>query len=77
MSTPENNSMRWRVDNLERRVENLESANISVLAERLSNQTSEIRELRGTITWMLRTAIGVAVTIVGGVLIFLLTTGPA
>jgi hypothetical protein len=62
------NGLRWQVRNHEERLKALELANISVLADRLNR-------LAGQVSWMIGTLVAFILTILGGIIVFLVTQG--
>jgi hypothetical protein len=68
MADVPDNGQRWKIDNLDKRVTKIEDTNILVLADR-------VLRLTGLVTWMIATMATFILTILGGVIIFLVTKG--
>jgi hypothetical protein len=60
------NGLIWQVTNHEKRITSLEATNVAVLADRLNR-------LSGQVTWMIASFAGLILTILGGIIVFLVT----
>jgi hypothetical protein len=63
------NNLAWRVRVLEREVERLKEGKPDVIAERVTNLSQEVHELRGEIAALRRLVMGAFVTIATGLTI--------
>lgn len=71
----EEGSNGWWRRNVDRRLEHLEQQNVAVLATRLQYIEAELHDIRRTLTWAMRTVLGMGVTIFAGVLVYVLSQG--
>lgn len=72
---PEEDGVKWRLERAEKRIDKLEDRNVGILATKLEYVEHELADMRRTLTWVLRTFVGLAGTILAGALIVLLTKG--
>lgn len=70
-----NGPTRREFDKLDARIGKLEDANVAVLAERMHTLNGKVEELKNVVTWLLRTVAGLAVSLLIGLIVFLITTG--
>lgn len=69
MSEPEN-GLRWQVRNHEHRIVKLEDANILVLADRVNRLSAQV-------TYLIVAFVGLILSTLGGIVVYLVTQGAA
>jgi hypothetical protein len=67
------NGLRWRVDNLERRLSKVEAYELAVVVRNISELEADVRELRSQLKWQTRALIGAMLTMLAGIAVILLT----